>query len=490
MVQRWSLKMAAALMLAVPFLSSTQATAAQTMPDVTPQQVDSALKALRPPVQVEGRAYPAETLTDLMRRQNVPGVSIAIIRDGRLAWSGAFGMADPATRLATTPDTLFQAASISKPVAATAALKLVELGKLDLDQPVNARLKSWRIPDSDVASGDAVTLRNLLTHTAGLTAHGFGGYQPGTALPTLTQVLDGTAPANSEAVRITTAPGSEWRYSGGGFTVAQLLLTEVTGQSFPELMDSLVLRPAGMTHSTFVQPLTGERATKAAVAHLGDGKPVPGRRHLYPEMAAAGLWTTSSDLARWAGSLVSAYRGQEGGLLSRAMARQMLTPGKGDWGLGIGVRREGETLRFSHSGANEGFRSLMIIDPVRGDGFVVMANGDGGGKLFGPLVQAFGGIFGWPEAKPRTLVPAAISGQERAALLGRYKGGPIVVVVALQGDRLMATQDDSETFELIPRGKDVFVAPDIGLRVEFVRDEKTGRVTELRSSGATLKRAN
>jgi CubicO group peptidase (beta-lactamase class C family) len=266
------------------------------------------------------------------------------------------------------------------------------------------------------------------------------------------------------------------------------MLTDATGQSFADMMTGLVLRPAGMTRSSFVQPLPATAATKAAVAHLGNGKPVPGRYHLYPEMAAAGLWTTPSDLARWAGELGAAYNGEKGRLLSPAMARQMLTPDKGDWGLGLGVRREGETVRFSHSGANEGFRSLMIVDPVRGDGLVLMANSDSGGKLFGPLMQAVGGLFAWPEAQARVLVPAAISDQERASILGRYEGGPIVVEVALQGDRLIATQDGSETFELIPRGKDVFVAPDIGLRIEFVRDDKTGRITELRSSGATLKR--
>jgi CubicO group peptidase (beta-lactamase class C family) len=453
-------------------------------------QVQRALSELRPSVQVQGRTYKPESLAELMRRHQVPAVSIAVLRGNRIAWSGAFGVADPVTRRAATTDTLFQAASISKPIAASAALKLVEQGQLSLDAPVNTGLKSWRIPDSAGAKGDAVTLRHLLTHTAGLTVHGFGGYRPGTAIPSVRQVLDGTAPANSGAVRLTAAPGSEWRYSGGGFTVLQLMLTDATGKSFADLMTGLVLRPAGMTRSSFVQPIPATAAMKAAVAHLGNGKPISGRYHLYPEMAAAGLWTTPSDLARWAGALGDAYNGKKGGLLSPVMTRQMLTPGKGDWGLGLGLRREGKTVRFSHSGANEGFRSLMIVDPVRGDGIVLMANSDSGGKLFGPLIQAVGGMFGWPEGQARVLVPAAISDQERASILGRYEGGPIVVEVALQGDRLMATQDGSETFELIPRGKDVFVAPDIGLRIDFVRDEKTGQIIELRSSGATLKRTN
>jgi CubicO group peptidase (beta-lactamase class C family) len=439
---------------------------------------------------VQGRTYKPESIAELMRRHQVPAVSIAVLRGNRIAWSGAFGVADPVAKRAATTDTLFQAASISKPIAASAALKLVEQGRLSLDAPVNAGLKSWRIPDSAAAKGDAVTLRHLLTHTAGLTVHGFGGYRPGTTLPSIRQVLEGAAPANSDAVRLTAVPGSEWRYSGGGFTVLQLMLTDATGQSFADMMTGLVLRPAGMARSSFVQPLRATAAMKVAVAHQGNGKPVPGRFHLYPEMAAAGLWTTPSDLARWAGELGAAYNGEKGRLLSPAMARQMLTPDKGNWGLGLGVRREGEIVRFSHSGANEGFRSLMIVDPVQGDGLVLMANSDSGGKLFGPLIQAVGGLFGWPEAQARVLVPAAISDEERASILGRYEGGPIVVEVALQGDRLLATQDGSETFELIPRGKDVFVAPDIGLRIEFVRDDKTNRVTQLKSSGATLKRTH
>lgn len=489
MLKGWSIRLIVALALASAHSTSLQA-AAVVSDSRTGLQVERALTDLRPSVQVQGRTYQSETIMELMRRHQVPAVSIAVLRNNRIVWSGAFGVADPVTRRPVTTSTLFQAASISKPIAASAALKLVEQGRLDLDAPVNARLKSWRIADSGAAKGNAVTLRHLLTHTAGLTAHGFGGYRPGTALPTISQVLDGATPANSEAVRLTSAPGSEWRYSGGGYTVLQLLLTDATGKSFPDLLTSLVLRPAGMAHSTFVQPLPSALAMRAAVAHQGDGKPVAGRYHLYPEMAAAGLWTTPSDLARWAGALGAAYNGKKGELLSPVMAQQMLTPGKGDWGLGLGVRREGETIRFSHSGANEGFRSLMIVDPVRGDGLVLMANSDSGGKLFGPLVQAIGSLFAWPEAQARVLVPAAISDQERASILGRYKGGPIVVEVALKDGRLMATQDSSETFELIPRGKDVFVAPEIGLRIEFVRDEKTGGVTELKSGGATLKRTD
>lgn len=193
--------------------------------------------------------------------------------------------------------TLFQAGSISKPVAALAALRLVEQGKLSLDEDVNAKLVSWKVPGNEFTKEQKVTLRRLLTHSAGLTVHGFPGYAAGAQVPTLVQVLNGEKPANTPAIRVDTVPGRLWRYSGGGYTIMQQLLIDVTQKSFPELMRQLVLEPAGMKHSTYEQPLPPARAGEAATAHDANGQPVKGQFHTYPEMAAAGLWTTPTDLA-------------------------------------------------------------------------------------------------------------------------------------------------------------------------------------------------
>src|SRR5690606_9979634 len=205
------------------------------------RQIDQALSAVEPAVQVAGRSYAPQTMTELMDRHDVPGASIVVFHDGRIVYERGFGFAEASEAEPVTPGTLFQAASISKPVAATGALALVDQGALDLDTPVNAKLRSWRIPDSATAQGESITLRHLLTHTAGLTVHGFPGYPAGTPLPTVAQVLDGAPPANTAAVRIDQQPGSTWRYSGGGFTVAQLLMADVSGEPFPGLMDRLVL---------------------------------------------------------------------------------------------------------------------------------------------------------------------------------------------------------------------------------------------------------
>jgi CubicO group peptidase (beta-lactamase class C family) len=264
-------------------------------------------------------------------------------------------------------------------------------------------------------------------------------------------------------------------------------MTDVTGESFPALMHRLVLRPAGMSRSTFAQPLPKNRAGEAALAYRGDGKLVPGGYHSYPEMAAAGLWTTPSDLARWALAISGAYQGKAGSVLAPRGATAMLTPGMGDWGLGLSVRGEGEWLEFWHNGANEGYRTNLLTYPRRGEGAVVMTNGDNGGPLIGAVMLAVAKTLGWPRAEPRIMTPATITAEERAAVLGRYKGETVSFTIAQQGDRLIATPSLGNPFELIPLGKDAYGSPDIGMRVQFQRGPD-GKVTGVSGGGLTLKR--
>src|SRR6266851_5244466 len=227
-----------------------------------------------------------------MAALHVPGASVAIIDGYRIVWAHGYGVMEFGSSNQVTPDTRFQAASISKPVAALAALKLVEEGKLSLDEDVNRKLKSWKVPENEFTREEKVTLRRLLSHSAGLTVHGFPGYDVDEKLPAVPQILDGMKPANTAAVRVDITPGTKSRYSGGGITVMQLLMTDVTGRTFPELMQALVLARIGMQHSTYQQPLPDESAESAATGHRENGDKIHGRWHIYPEMAAAGLWTT------------------------------------------------------------------------------------------------------------------------------------------------------------------------------------------------------
>ncbi|MFZ2989902.1 serine hydrolase domain-containing protein, partial [Ideonella sp.] len=298
-------------------------------------QVAAVERGLRPPVSFEGDV--PWTLADRMRHYGVPGLTISVVHDGKVAWTRVYGLADREAGLPMTERTLLLAGSVSKPVAAYGALRMVQAGDLGLNQPVNARLTSWQIPANDLTDKVPVTLAHLLSHTGGLTVHGFAGYTAGTPVPDTVAVLNGTPPANSAPVRVDLLPGSKMRYSGGGYTVAQLLMGDVAKQSFPALMQDRVLGPLGMIDSNFSNPLPAAQLPRAAAGILPDGSELSGKRNNYPEMAAAGLWTTSQDLARFLIEVQQALQGQSP-RLSQALAQDMLTPRLGSgYGLGLAV---------------------------------------------------------------------------------------------------------------------------------------------------------
>ena len=334
------------------------------------------------------------TLADAMKGLNTPAVSVAAISRYQLDWAQAYGVTGPGEGAKATTDTLFQAASISKPVAATGALYQVQRGRLDLDGNVNDRLKSWKVPDNAFTATEKVTLRRLISHTAGLSVHGFPGYATDVPRPTVQQILDGVAPANTDPVRVVFTPGSRQQYSGGGITVEQLLMTDVTGRNFPALMQETVLGPLGMKASTYEQPLPGARAALAAAGTRMDGKAVGGRWHIYPEMAAAGLWTTPSDLARFAIATARARLGQANPVLSKAIMAEMFRPVPNGDLLGF-FSHPKNPGSFEHSGSNAGFRSLLIMNGDTGDGVAVMTNSDGGALVQDLVMRRVGEIYGW-----------------------------------------------------------------------------------------------
>jgi CubicO group peptidase (beta-lactamase class C family) len=313
-----------------------------------------------------------------LKAHEVPGASVAVFRDFEVEWARGFGVANADSGRSVDAVTVFQAASISKPVAALAMMRLVAEGRLDLDRDVNEYLKSWRLPASEHAKGTPITLRHLLSHTGGLSVSGFPGYAKGAAVPTVPQLLDGAAPANTEAVRVAAPPGVKFEYSGGGTTIAQLVLTDHLGLPFPELMRRLVLEPLRMRFSTYEQPLPAALAPFASAGHE-KGKVVAGESHTYPEMAAAGLWTTATDLARFAIAVQKARLGLPGAVLPKDLANAMTTPVLPDsFGLGFELFPKGEAERtfFGHTGGNKGYRCWLLASRTGGHGIVILTNGD------------------------------------------------------------------------------------------------------------------
>jgi len=339
----------------------------------------------------------ALTLPELMARFHVPAVSVAVIRDFEIHWAKAYGVADVETGAAADNDTLYQAASISKPVAAFGVLRAVARGRLSLDEDVNRYLRSWKVPASAFTASQPVTLRSLLSHTSGADdGFGFPGYHPSVDRPTVVQVLDGAGPANTGPVLFARPPYAAYKYSGGGVTIVQLAVAETLEQPFPVLMQDLVLGPAGMTRSAYEQPLSPARDDNAARAHDRDGRAMDAKWHVYPELEAAGLWTTPTDLAKLAIALQRALAGRDGALLPRELAREMITPvGVGPYAVGFSVAKNGEGWYFSHGGSNWGFRATFTAHVRKGYGAAVMTNAANGGALTSALVARIAAAYGW-----------------------------------------------------------------------------------------------
>lgn len=405
---------------------AAHAAASDDVPPTRTPNPSRALRQLVPVVIARGGSPSGHSLEDRMRHYNVPGVSIAIIYDSRIEPLQTYGIADADLQVPVDTSTLFQAGSISKTVAAMAALRLAERGTIDLDSDVNRWLRSWKVPRSRFTATHKVTVRRILRHSAGLSVPGFMGYHVDDPAPTLRQILDGLRPANSAPVRNDTVPGHRWHPSGGGYVVLQQLLEDVSRQSFVALARELVLDPVGMRTSTFENPLPVWRVPDAAAGHDPLGRPISGKRRVYPEMAAAGLWSRPADLARFAIAIQRAAAGDSTGPVSPSLAARLLTPdtllslGGHRWGLGLTLEGAGDTERFGHAGADEGFISQMVAFRRGGLGAVVMTNGDRGGALAQEIIRAIATEYEWPALQPVAIDTVPTDSAIAADVAGRY----------------------------------------------------------------------
>lgn len=458
-----AVRIAAVFALITPFSAALAA-------DSLPERIARVENGLVPGTVIKGRPVPTSSIAQRMAALHVPGASVAVINNGAIEWARGYGVAEAGSKRAVTTDTLFQAASVSKPVSALGALRLAEAGKLALDEDVNNKLTTWKVPAGAQTAEAPVTMRNLLNHSAGTTVHGFRGYAAGEPVPTLLQLLDGAKPANSGPVRVDIKPGEQWRYSGGGFSIAQLLMTSASGKPFTPLMADLVLGPLGMEHSTFAQPLPRALRGVAASGHDFGGKLVKGKWHTYPEQAAAGLWTTPSDLARFAIELQQASDGKSNKVVSQAMATQMLTRLKGSYGLGIDVGDGKGVPSFSHGGSNVGFRAMLYAMTKAGQGAVVMTNGDGGDTLAGDILRSIAAEYKWEGWRIVEKPVAPVGAKTLAQFAGSYQLDAMKIAVTQNGERLFITAPPlgPEPVEMFPSSEtDYFIlVDDIEFRFE------------------------
>ena len=443
-------------------------------PAAEPARIGAVENSLKPAMYEKGKPPVSMNILDRMKHYHVPGVSVAVINEGKIEWAKGYGLKEAGGQDPVTPETLFQAASISKPVTALGVLSLVEKGILDLDAPVNEKLVSWKVPENEFTKKEKVTLRRLLTHSAGLTVSGFPGYAASEQIPTPVQVLNGEKPANTPPVRVDTVPGSQWRYSGGGFLVTQVLTADVSGRPFPDYMKTTVLDPLGMDHSTFEQPLPSDKSARAASGHEMNGEAVKGRWHVYPELAAAGLWTTPSDLCRLAIELQKSASGESNKVISREMAGKMLTPGTGNWGLGIGLGAPTteERRSFSHGGGNKGFICMLFAFVHKGQGAVIMTNSDNGNGLVTEILRGLSSVYGWAILQPKEVSLVKTTPEKLAPYIGDYRSADASdapVLVSVEEDQLHLKSPDIGDWALSPVSETEFVYLDGGISVTFVK---------------------
>lgn len=448
--------------------------------DLVDAHIESIVGNIRPTLVIEGDPVSTMTLAERMTHYEVPGVSIAVIHDGEIEWARGYGLADVENNKSVTADTMFQAGSVSKPVAALSALLLSQEGQVDLDEGVNAKLTSWQVPRHDWAETRPVTLRNLLSHTAGMTVHGFPGYARHESKPSTVEVLAGKG--NTDPIRVDLEPATEWRYSGGGYTVMQLLVSDVAGKPFADVMRSNVLHPMGLVNSTYEQPLPESLYHRAATGYRSDGSRVEGDWHVYPEMAAAGLWTTPSDLARYILAIQHARAGRGDSLLDQETVDDMLTSVIGDHGLGPGINQEHG--RFGHGGVNAGFECRFTAFYDEHEGVVVMTNSNNGMSLANEIVLTVATEYGWPGFEPVQKAVFEMDGDALAEFTGSYLiEGYGVIEISVQGRGLSWEGPDGQQGEILPESASDFFSPDDGQRTSFVQE--SGRVTGFRFGNIT-----
>lgn len=430
-----------------------------------------------------GKPISKKNLLKAMKEMNIPGASIAVINEGQIEWTKTYGVLSSTTDQPVNPQTCFQAGSVSKPVAAFAILTLVNQRILDLDEDVNDKLTSWKIPNNEFTSIKKVTLRHLLSHTSGLSVIGFDGYTKNEQIPTITQTLDGVKPANNPPVRVEFVPGSKMSYSGGAYNVAQQLVEDVTKIPFSQFTENTLLNPLKMNNSTF-RNIEREGSSNIAYAHPTKGIPMEGGWKTYPESAAAGLWTTPTDLAKW---LIEIQDGlttkNESKFLSKDLLIDMVTPQVVVHGLGPVINGDQEQLELSFKGRTDGFSCGFVSFPHLKQGAVVMINAGNELAFVDAVLRSIAHEYQWPShnVKMKKTINLPIEALDK--YVGRYgwNGKPNDIYdlfVFKENDQLFwKIGNASNPNKLYPEAKNQFFVVDSGYDVVF--EEIDGAITAL-----------
>ena len=454
-------------------------TGCNTQKSLTRNRIKSTERGLLRAVFIKGQKPEKLSLEERMQFYKVPGLSLVVIDKKGIEWSKAYGVADVQTHELVTPDLPFQGGAFSQAIASAVALHLVEKGTLDLDADVAAYLRTWMFPPPAPGSKNKITLRQLLTHSAGLSDRIFEGYSAQEPFPSLPQVLSGEKPAKNAPVWTDFKPGSRARASESGYIVLEQILTDVENKPFSAIAKEIVFDPLGMTNSTLdVQRPSGGPA-RTASGHLRDGRLIEGGWHHYPGAAAKGLWTTPTDFAVFFLELLKAATDTSSKVLAPATARAMLSPQKENFAFGFSVEGAVDDINFNIRGKTDGFVCYAIFYPVRGQGVVIMTNSDNGMLLVEEILRAISAAYEWPHFKPQEKPLYRLDPSIVRQYAGRYEVNPDYVLnVAYQDYYLFVQPTGQALTKFYVEGETLFFSIDPFIRIQFLKD-KQGSVTGL-----------
>ena len=413
------------------------------------------------------------SIIDKMKELKIPGLSLAVIDNFEVVWSKGYGISDIETNKKVDVNTIFQAASISKPFTAYATMKLVQENKVELNKDINTYLKTWKLVDNNLAETKKVTFKNLLSHNAGTTIHGFPGYKPSDTLPTLDQILNGVSPANTNKVIVDIEPETVNIYSGGGYIVVQKALIDITGKPFEEFMQNQVLHPLDLQNSFFSpKALTKEQKLNATAGHYSDGSKISGNRHIYPEMAAAGLWSTAEDLAKFSVEIQKTLKGNSGKILTKQYAQMMMTPVlNGEYNIGFGNEEYNGEPFFEHAGGNEGYACFLTFHKEKGYGFALMVNSSSQIDILFPLFRSIDKAYSWDLFSSGIYNSDNISLPELQKFTGKYKVSfDRSIKIYVKNKNLFYKMSFNKESELTPVGSHTLISSDRNNKIEFSKE--------------------
>lgn len=436
-------------------------------------------KSLAGTIRIKGE--PLWSLTDRMQYYKVMGLSIAVVNNYQIEWAKGYGYADITEKCFVTTNTLFQAGSVSKSLNALGVLKLVDDKKIDLNTDINAYLNSWKFNYDSISNGKKITPVQLISHTSGLSIWGFDGYDRGDNIPTIVEILEGKNPANSPPIHSMFEPGLKFQYSGGGTTVSQLMIADVARMNYDKFMLDNVLKPIGMTNSFFGTPKISVNPQSLATAYSPVGAELPGKYKIHPEMAAAGLWTTPTDISKFIIESQLSYEGRSNKVLSKETTRLMLDPyvvtnnatlpKKGS--LGVFINEKNGKRYFLHKGGNAGFVCIYYGSMEGGKGVAVMINSNND-KILQEVVNSVSQVYEWDNFYTpiiKELNPVGDTVLE--SYVGNYEFAPnVILTIRKVGDHLQAKATGFKEFEVFPETDSKFFAKDFNAEIEFLKDDE------------------